>query len=75
MTLFDASAPICLPWKSGNPIENLNVGDELTITGWGKITNSAFYTFKELKRTRAASRRLQKLKVRTKDNEVLKILY
>ena len=37
--------------------------DRLTVTGWGKITNSARYTLAQLRRFKVSQRRLQKLKL------------
>ena len=68
MTLFDedesAVVPVCLPWTAGTVVENLGEDDKLTVTGWGKVTNSVRYTLAQLKRFRVSERKLQKLQVR-----------
>ena len=68
MTLFDedesAVVPVCLPWNAGTVVEDLVEDDKLTVTGWGKVTNSVRYTLAQLKRFRVSERKLQKLQVR-----------
>ena len=67
MTLFDEDnssvVPVCLPWNTGTEIENLVEDDKLTVTGWGKVTNNARYTFAQLRRFGVSQRKLQKLQV------------
>ena len=60
---FDNSAqysvtPVCLPWKSDNPgqdLTNLKI-NRATITGWGKITNNETESQKNYAEFQAATR-------------------
>ena len=50
--------PVCLPWKSDNPgqdLTNLKI-NRATITGWGKITNNETESQKNYAEFQAATR-------------------
>ena len=65
--------PICLPWNEEDPtvesIQKVNPNQDITITGWGKITNIRSKSFQNYQQYAVATRTLQTVKLPIQINE------
>ena len=71
--------PICLPWNEEDPtvesIQKVNPNQDITITGWGKITNIRSKSFQNYQQYAVATRTLQTVKLPIQTNKKCKKTY
>ena len=71
--------PICLPWNEEDPtvesIQRVNPNQDLTLTGWGKITNIRYKSLQNYQNYAVATRTLQTVKLPILTNKECKKTY
>ena len=71
--------PICLPWNEEDPtvesIQRGNPNQDLTLTGWGKITNIRYKSLQNYQNYAVATRTLQTVKLPILTNKECKKTY
>ena len=59
-----AVVPVCLPWKTNEPkLSNIEDSSDLTITGWGRVTNNNYKSKRAYLELSVATRTLRKVEL------------
>ena len=59
-----AVVPVCLPWKANEPkIDSLKKSSQLTVTGWGRVTNNNYKSKRAYLKLSVATRTLRKVEL------------
>jgi len=62
--LGSAVVPVCLPWKTNEPkLSNIEDSSDLTITGWGRVTNNNYKSKRAYLELSVATRTLRKVEL------------
>ena len=67
---ISGASPICLPWDIDNFARDLIKGDNVIVTGWGRVSNDLDQHVRNVRRQRAGSNILKKVKLPVLDRNV-----